>query len=80
MKIREENCNMALLAAVTLFAVVIASGASLVPSSEALVRMADREIVRPAAPASEPVRYVGDEPAVRVVGSPFMPNTNPRER
>jgi hypothetical protein len=83
MKIREENCNMVLLAAVTMFTVVIASGASVVTSREAPLRIADRTVTpqEPVAPAAaQPVRYVSDQPSVRVVGAPFVPNTNPRER
>ena len=43
MRIREENCNMVLLAVVALFAVVVASGATLVgPNDNTPVRLADR--------------------------------------
>jgi hypothetical protein len=71
MKIREENCNMFLLAVVTVFTVVIAASSSLVgPTDKAPVRYAARAEQAPAA----------DKPAVRVVGAPFVPNTNPRER
>jgi hypothetical protein len=64
MRIREENCNMVLLAAVTLFAAAIASGATLVEPTSAGKRIIS----------------VGEQPQVRVVGAPFVPNTNPRER
>jgi hypothetical protein len=40
MRIREENCNMVLLAAVTLFAAAIASGATLVEPTDS---KADRQ-------------------------------------
>jgi len=82
MKIREENSNLVLLAVVTLFSVVIASGASVVTSADTPVRIAGPTAARTeqAAPAKQPVRYVSDVPAVRVVGSPFVPNTNPSER
>jgi hypothetical protein len=79
MKIREENCNMFLLAVVTVFTLVIAASASLVgPSDKAPVRFAAHTERAPA--ADKPVVYVTDQPAVRVVGAPFVPNTNPRQR
>ena len=83
MRIREENCNMVLLAVVTLFAVAVAGGATLVGPTD---------IKRPGSPIEQPRRaaqppsadkriiYVSDQPPVRVVGAPFVPNTNPRER
>jgi hypothetical protein len=81
MKIREENCNMFLLAVVTVFTVVIAASASLVgPVDKAPVQFADRTSARAAPAADKPIVYVNDQPAVRVVGAPFVPNTNPRER
>jgi capsular polysaccharide biosynthesis protein len=71
MRIREENCNLLLLILVTVFSTAIAGGASLLA----------------AAPESSPDKktvYVADRSAdrspVRVVGAPFVPNTNPRER
>ena len=79
MKIREENCNMFLLAMVTVFTVIVAASSSLVASTEkAPVRYAARAEQAPV--SDKPVVYVTDQPAVRVVGSPFVPNTNPRER
>jgi hypothetical protein len=79
MKIREENCNMFLLAIVTVFTVVIAASAGLVaPTDKAPVRIAARAEQAP--PADKPIVYVTDQPAVRVVGTPFVPNTNPRDR
>ena len=79
MKIREENCNMFLLAVVTVFTVVIAASASLVgPADKAPIRFAAR--AEQASTPDMPIAYVADQPAVRVVGAPFMPNTNPRER
>ncbi len=77
MKIREENCNMFLLAVVTVFTVVIAASASLVtPADKAPVRFA----ARAEQATDKPIVYVTDQPAVRVVGAPFVPNTNPRQR
>ena len=79
MKIREENCNMFLLAVVTVFTVVVAASSSLVgPSDKAPIRIAARAEPTPA--ADKPIVYVTDQPTVRVVGAPFVPNTNPRQR
>lgn len=79
MKIREENCNMFLLAVVTVFTVVVAASSSLVGSTDkAPLRLAARAEQVPA--ADKPIVYVTDQPAVRVVGVPFVPNTNPRQR
>jgi len=83
MRIREEDCNMVLLAVVTLFTVAIAGGASLVgPTEKRAAYLADRSTVR-AQQAPSPdkqIIHVSDQPPVRVVGAPFVPNTNPRER
>ncbi len=79
MRIREENCNMALLAVVTLFAVAIAGGVSLLGSGDTS-RFADRITVRSADKPVTYVSYVSDQPPARVVGAPFVPNTSPRER
>ena len=79
MKIHEENCNMFLLAVVTVFTVIVAASVGLVgPSDKAPVRFAARAEQEPA--ADKPIVPVTDRPAVRVVGAPFVPNTNPRER
>ena len=70
MRVREENCNMLLLAAVTAFSVGVAGVVSVME-------------VEPASKASEavkPVHVVADQGPVRVIGTPFVPNTNPRER
>lgn len=81
MRIREENCNMVLLAVVTLISVVIAGGASLVGSTDTRpLRLADRTTGYEQAPSERRIIYVSDQPAVRIVGAPFAPNTNPRER
>ncbi len=82
MRIREEDCNMVLLAVVTLFTVAIAGAASLAASTEKTVQFADRTTARAQqAPwPDKPIIYVSDQPPVRVVGAPFVPNTNPRER
>jgi hypothetical protein len=83
MRIREEDCNMVLLAVVTLITAAIAGGASLVePAEKKAAYLADRSTVR-AQQAPSPdkqIIYVSDQPPVRVVGAPFVPNTNPRDR
>ena len=45
------------------------------------VRLADRATgVEQAPTADKRIIYVNDQPPVRVIGAPFVPNTNPRER
>jgi hypothetical protein len=88
MRIREENCNMVLLAVVALFATVIASGVTLVgPNDNTPLHLADRTtapertsaLAQPRS-ADQPTIPVSDQPQVRIIGAPFVPNTNPRER
>jgi hypothetical protein len=81
MRIREENCNMVLLAVVTVFSSAIAVGATLLGSSNT-DQFADRTSARIERTASPDKRmiYVSDQPPARVVGAPLVPNTNPRER
>ncbi len=81
MRIREENCNMVLLAVVTLFSVAIAGGVTVLGPVET-DRLADRTTARieQAASADKRTIPVSDRSPVRVVGAPFVPNTNPRER
>ena len=82
MRIREENCNVVLLAVVTLFAVAVAGGATLVgPTDSRVAPLADRTTALAQPPSADKrIISVGDQPLVRVVGAPFVPNTNPRER
>jgi hypothetical protein len=82
MRIREENCNMVLLAMVTCVSVAIAVGASLLGFDDTRpVRYADRTTgTVEQAPSPNKLMYVSDQPPVRVIGAPFVPNTNPRER
>jgi hypothetical protein len=68
MRVREEDRNIVLLAAVALVSVVVAGIATLFGPVTA-----KQEI------ASSPA-YLADSTPVRVVGAPFVPNTNPRER
>ena len=79
---------MVLLAVVSCISMAIAGGASLLAFSDAKpLRIADRAAVQ-SEPAQSPdkqspdkgIIYVSDQPTVRVVGAPFVPNTNPRER
>ncbi len=66
MRIKEENRNMVLLAAVTAFTAAIAGVVALAqPAPER-------------APATSPA-YLADQTPVRVVGPSFTPNVNPRE-
>ena len=83
MRIREENCNMVLLAVVTSFSVAVAGGATLLGfAGNKPVQFADRTTgrVEQAPSPDKRIIYVSDQPPVRVVGAPFVPNTNPRER
>jgi hypothetical protein len=70
MRVREENCNMVLLAAVTAFSLAVAGAVALLEPAPAQAPRA--EIIKPV--------YVADQAPVRVIGPPFVPNTNPRER
>jgi hypothetical protein len=83
MRIREENCNLVLLAVVASFSVAVAGGATLLGfAGNTPVRLADRTTggVEQAPSPDQRIIYVGDQPPVRVVGAPFVPNTKPRER
>ena len=74
---------MVLLAVVTCFSLAIAGGATLLGFADNKpVRFADRTTGRVEQMPSPDRRiiYVNDQPTVRVVGAPFVPNTNPRER
>ncbi len=81
MRIREEDCNMVLLAGVTLLSVTVATAAALLEPASAS-KSAPAHVSRAIAPSSGEQHLVrlADQPPVRVVGAPFIPNTNPRER
>jgi hypothetical protein len=81
MRIREENCNMVLLAAVTLLSVTVAGAAAWLEPVAATGNNNPVLASSATTPSSadQPVRFV-DQTPVRVVGAPFVPNTNPRER
>ena len=68
MKVREENRDMVLLSAVVLVCALIALAAA-----------AFEPVASTAQPGSRQAALVDDAP-VRVVGVPFVPNTNPRQR
>jgi hypothetical protein len=81
MRIREENCNMVLLAIVACFSVAIAGGATLLGFDDKPVRFAQRTTagVERSQAADQRIIHVGDQPPVRMIGATFIPNTNPRE-
>jgi hypothetical protein len=82
MRIREENCNMTLLAMVVCISATIAGGASILMGDSKPVRFVDRTTgsVEQASFGDKAIIDVGGPPPVRVVGAPFIPNTNPRDR
>jgi hypothetical protein len=67
MRIPEENRNMVLLATVTLVCALIAIVAGAFEPEASTAQTASKKTA------------LADQPAVRVVGVPFVPNTNPRE-
>ena len=70
MRIVKDNRNMLVLAAVALCCIVVAGTAALLDPMPVRDKQAtDTRHVR-----------VDDVSAVRVVGTPFVPNVNPRER
>jgi len=72
MRIREENRNMFLLAAVALCCAIVAGTFALL--EPVLGRAPERQVAD-----SGPVDAEAPA-AVRVVGAPFVPNVNPRQR
>jgi hypothetical protein len=66
MKIPEENRNLVVLATAILCCAVIAAGIGWVG--------------QPATSGDKKPVYLADPTPVRVVGAPFVPNTNPRQR
>jgi hypothetical protein len=68
MRVQEENRNMVLLAAVTLLSLVVAGGAALLDPAPAAQQVAGQP------------SYLADSTPVRVVGAPFVPNTDPHRR
>ena len=84
MKIREENCNLVLLAVVALFTLAIAGGASLLKPVSAAdknpVHVAGRTVGSAAPASGSATNNLTRQTPVRVVGAPFVPNINPSER
>lgn len=75
MRIKEENRNMFLLTAVTLCCGAVAGTLTLFEPVFGPTAGPARE-----KPATERVAMGDTAQAVRVVGAPFEPNVNPRER
>ena len=75
MRIREENRNMFLLATVTLCCSAVAGTLALV--EPAIKPPPDRLV---AVRAVTDVTPIPAQTPVRIVGAPFEPNVNPRER
>lgn len=73
MRIKEENRNMFLLTAVTLCCSVVAGTLTLFEPGPVAGPP-------PQKPAAERVAMGETAQTVRVVGAPFEPNVNPRER
>ena len=84
MRIREEDCNLVLLTMVVLFTLAIAGGAALLEPVSSVekkpVYLADQTVGNVAPSAGKQSVNLADPGPVRVIGTPFVPNTNPRER
>jgi hypothetical protein len=82
MRIREENCNMVLLAGVALLSMAVAGAAAWLEPASAASKAPPAYASSAVAPSSgdKPSVRLADQAPVRVVGAPFVPNTNPRER
>jgi hypothetical protein len=82
MRIREEDCNMVLLAGVTLLSVAVAGGAAWLEPATATGKNRPVYVANATTPSpnEKQALRLADQPPVRVVGAPFVPNTNPRER
>jgi hypothetical protein len=68
MRIREDNRNMVLLAAVATVSIAVAGMVALFEPMTAKQEVASR-------PA-----YLADSTPVRVIGAPFVPNVDPHRR
>jgi hypothetical protein len=80
MRIREEDCNMVLLAGVTLLSVTVATTAAWLEPASAGKSTPDYASAPPPSSVEKPSIRLADQAPVRVIGAPFVPNTNPRER
>jgi len=67
MRVREEDRNMVLLASVVLVCALIALAAAAFEPAASTAQTANRQAA------------LVDQAPVRVVGVPFVPNTNPRD-
>ena len=73
---------MVLLAGVTLLSVAVAGAAALLDLTSATGNNGlahASSVVAPSSGEKQSVR-LADQTPVRVIGAPFVPNTNPRER
>ena len=68
MRVREEDRNVVLLASVALVCALAALAAAAFDPTPSTARTASEQAA------------LTDQARVRVVGVPFVPNTNPRER
>jgi hypothetical protein len=66
MRIPEENCNIVLLTAVTLFSIVVALAANWWEG--------------PQTASAKPRVDIAEQRPVRMIGAPFVPNVDPRQR
>jgi len=67
MRVREDNRDIVLLASVALLCALIALAAAAFDPAPSTARTANQQAA------------LADETPVRIVGVPFVPNTNPRE-
>ena len=67
MRVREDNRDMVLLASVALLCALIALAAAAFEPKPSTARSSNQQAA------------LADEAPVRIVGVPFVPNTNPRE-
>jgi hypothetical protein len=82
MRIREEDCNMVLFVGVTLLSMAVAGAATWLEPAPAAGTSKAAFASNATATSSvekQPLRLV-DQTPVRVIGVPFVPNTNPRQR
>jgi len=81
MRIREENRNLVLLATVALCCAAIAGAAALIDPAGAPLRTQYLADNGPAiADQTTADQASVDQTSVRVIGTPFVPNVNPRQR
>ncbi|WP_429036341.1 hypothetical protein [Bradyrhizobium elkanii] len=76
MRVRESDRNLLLLGTFTLLSVAAAGLVALLDPAPAPANPAPRPAANQAS-----AQYQGlAQPPVRIVGTPFVPNTNPRQR